>query len=92
MKLKKIDDGVDIGELLFVRNRARLTKESREFESLAHRGLRLVDVNLLDVAGRPLERDRESLPVDEHLPSDFSRVLQAATRAKREELSASLRE
>lgn len=50
VKLKEVDDGVDICDLLRLRNVAGLAKKGRENERLADGLCRLVNVHLGDVA------------------------------------------
>ena len=70
LHLEELDDLLDVGELLGLGRRARLTEEGREDEGLAHRRRRHVRVLLLAVARLALERLRERLAVDEHVARD----------------------
>ena len=72
--LEELDDLLDKLELFRLRNRARLTEQSGELESLADGGGRHVDVLLLDVTGLALEGKRKRLGVDEEVASHDASV------------------
>jgi hypothetical protein len=71
-EFEEINDSVDILELLVVGDGAGLTKESGELEGLANSSLGKVHVELLAVAGGTLERERESLAIEENLAANLT--------------------
>jgi hypothetical protein len=62
-----IDKGTHlVGQILW------LSKKSREFESFSDSSLRQVDIDLLTVSSRSLERDRERVSIHENFTFNLS--------------------
>jgi hypothetical protein len=70
VKLKKVNDGIDVSQLLLPRCIAALTKKCRELESLSDSAKRFVNIELLAVSGRSLERDRKWTTIDQNFSVD----------------------
>jgi len=75
VQFQKIDNLVDVGQLLLVGNVARLTEESGELESFTDSRLGKVDIHLLTVTGSTLEGHGERVAVQEHFTTDNTFVL-----------------
>lgn len=70
VKLKEVDNSLDVCNLLLARCVTALTKQRRELECFADGGEGFVNIELFAVAGRSLERHREGSTIDENLTTN----------------------
>lgn len=75
LQLQKLNDVVDIGNLLLVGDLSRLSQNSRENKSFLDRCGSLVDIHLFAVSGHSLEGDSLRLSVDKNRATNFTSVL-----------------
>lgn len=72
VEFEKVDDGINVCQLLLSRCVPTLTKQSRKLESLSHGAERFVDIKLLAVSSRSLERNGKWTTIDQNLTVDSS--------------------